>query len=67
MKVWFEILSEFFVNLSVVWFALVFIEPQISPSTNLTLLGLISRLIAGILSLIIAKRFREESMKNDLY
>lgn len=63
MKSWFEIFSEFFVNLSVVWFALVFIEPQVAGLKPETLNTLIVRFALGVVSLTIAKNFREEARK----
>jgi len=58
---WLSVLSDLFVNLAAGWFVVVFIEPQVSGVTSQTVPPLILRLIAGILSLTIAKRFREEA------
>ena len=64
VRVWFEIFSEFFVNLSVAWFALVIVEPQVSSINSLSELFLLTyRVILGILSLVLAKYFREQSRK----
>ncbi|MEK7543731.1 MAG: hypothetical protein AAB557_02590 [Patescibacteria group bacterium] len=56
--VWFEIVSELFVNLSAGWFAVVFIEPQLG--TLKTPWELLFRFFLGIISLFIAKSLREE-------
>lgn len=61
-KTWFEIFSELFVNLAAGWYALVFIEPQLSGSVNG--LALFLRFIFGTISLIAAKQFREEAKKS---
>jgi len=61
MQHWLSVLSDLFVNLAAGWFAIVFIEPQISGISSETMLPLILRLIAGIVSLAIAKRFRQEA------
>ena len=58
---WLEILSELFVNLAAGWLIFVFIEPQLGPVKNPLLLTL--RFILGILTLIIAKYFRDRSKK----
>ena len=58
MKLWFEIISELLVNIAAGWFALVFIEPQLSPLNVVTALSLIVKLMCGIISLIIAKALR---------
>lgn len=57
-KVWSEILSELFVNLSAGWFAVVFIEPQLGLLKSAW--PLLFRFFLGILTLVIAKRLREE-------
>ncbi len=56
--VWFEIVSELFVNLAAGWFAVVFIEPQLG--TLKTGWELLFRFFLGITSLFIAKSLREE-------
>lgn len=61
MKTWFQIGSELFVNLAAGWFAIVFIEPQVSELTPETILVLTARLVVGILSLYAAKKLREEA------
>ena len=59
---WFQILSELFVNFASGWFAVVFIEPQITPVRNVQDFGaLIVRFGFGILSLLAAKYLRERS------
>ena len=57
----FSVLSDLMVNLAAGWFALVFIEPQISGLSKEIILPLIFRLVAGIVCLAIAKKFREEA------
>ena len=62
MKTWLEIISELFVNLSAGWFAFGFIEPLLTDTfTTKTALWLILRLLAGIVSLAIAKKLRDEA------
>lgn len=56
-KTWFEILSELFVNLAAGWFAVVFIEPQIGLNNRWLLFF---KFLLGILTLVVAKMFREE-------
>lgn len=60
-KTWFEVLSELFVNLSAGWFMLVLVELHIGSMENIWLL--IYRFFLGMLTLTIAKLFREESKK----
>lgn len=55
-SVWFEILSEVFVNLGSGWFGLVLYEVQFNADPAI----LITRVALGIMSLVIAKLFREE-------
>lgn len=56
--IWLEVLSDLFVEFAGVWFALVLIEPQLNPKTDI--LTLTSRIFFGILSLVAAKYFREK-------
>ncbi len=58
---WFEIFSELFVNFSAGLFGLVFVELPIISQKNVWLL--LFRLLLAIVTLAIAKRFREESKK----
>ena len=59
---WYQILSELFVNFAAAWFAVVFIEPQINPIQTAQDFGaLIVRFGFGILSLLAAKYLRERS------
>jgi len=60
--VWFEILSDLFVNLAAGWFGLVLIETQLSPVTDISSVFFLTfKTLLGILSLILAKRLKEES------
>ena len=60
--VWFEIISEFLVNIAAGWFAVVFIEPQLFPIQSVTdFLTLTLKFLLGILSLFAAKYFREKA------
>ncbi len=61
MKGWLEIVSEVLINLAAGWFAVVFIEPQLSGFTPQTFSNLTLRFTAGIVTLAVAKRFREEA------
>lgn len=64
MKIWFEILSELFVNLAAGWFAVVFIEPQITDlDVGQAILPLTLRFLLSILSLIVAKILKEKIRK----
>lgn len=64
VRVWFEILSELFVNFAAAWFAVVFIETQITDIRTIEeILQLTLRFILGILSLFIAKYLREKGRK----
>ena len=64
MVVWFQIISELFVNIAAAWFGAVFIEPQINPITSFEdFLVLILRFGVGIISLFAAKFFREKRGK----
>lgn len=56
-KTWFEILSELFVNLAAGWFAVILIEPYVGVK-NVWLLFF--KLFLGIVTLMLAKVFREE-------
>lgn len=58
---WFQILSELFINLSAGWFGLVLIENQFNKKSSDDVLGLILRILIGIISLFIAKLFREKA------
>lgn len=58
---WYQIISELFVNIAAAWFGAAFIETQINiPDTGKDILSLIFRFLTGILSLFIAKYFREK-------
>lgn len=59
MTSWFRILSELFVNLAAAWFGLIFIEPRINPNVDLVILTI--RFLFGILSLLVAKYFRDKN------
>lgn len=64
VQMWFEILSELFVNFAAAWFAVVFIETQITEIASIKdFLLLIFRFILGILSLLIAKYLREKGRR----
>lgn len=64
MVTWFEVISELFVNVAAAWFVVVFIEPQITAlTTREKILALMFRLFLGILSLFIAKYFRDKSRR----
>ncbi|MBI3577740.1 hypothetical protein HY086_06915 [Candidatus Gottesmanbacteria bacterium] len=58
-QTWLEILSDLFVNIAAGWFALVFIEPQLASVLNIS--ALILRFLSGMMSLMIAKQFKEEA------
>lgn len=60
-KTWFEILSELFVSFSAGWFGSVFIEFPFQSTKHVGLLFF--RFLLGMLTLVIAKRLREESSK----
>ena len=61
---WFQIISELFVNLAAGWFGAVFIEIQISKiQSSADILLLIFKFNIGILSLFIAKFLREKSKR----
>jgi len=63
-KDWFEITSELFVNVAAAWFAIVLIEPQFDKALSLLdILWLILKLVAGIISMYIAKYFRKISRR----
>jgi len=62
---WLNILADLLINIAASWLILVFIEPQ-TGKINITIL--LSRLIFAILSLIVAKYFKdiyERSNVND--
>lgn len=64
MAIWLDVLSETFVNISAAWFAVAIIEPQINLiRTQKDILALMFKLFLGIISLVIAKYFREKSQK----
>ena len=63
MKIWFEVFSELYINLAAGWFALVFIEPQISGSPQIAIPRLTLDILAGILSLYYGKKFKEAAGK----
>ena len=65
MVIWFEIISELFVNISAGWFAVAFVDIQtviVAPSYEKILI-LIFKAFFGIISLFIAKFFREKVRK----
>jgi len=60
--VWFGILSDLFVNIAAAWFAVVFVEVQVSSfQTGENVLVLLLKLLVGILSLFLAKYLREKA------
>jgi len=64
VRIWFEVISELFVNIAAAWFAFVFIENQLSTIHSVEdVFGLILRTLLGILSLFIAKFLREKARK----
>jgi len=64
MLIWYQIISELFVNIAAAWFVVIFIEPQISDlSSKEKILALIFRSCLGILSLFFAKYFREKTRR----
>ena len=61
---WLEILSELLVNFAAAWFAVVFVEPQLTEIRTIKeVLLLTFKFILGIVSLIIAKYLREKARK----
>jgi len=61
---WFEIISELFVNLAAGWFGLVLFVPQFSRiTTSQDFLLLIFKFLLGIISLFAAKFFREKTRR----
>ncbi|OGH16187.1 MAG: hypothetical protein A3C30_02650 [Candidatus Levybacteria bacterium RIFCSPHIGHO2_02_FULL_40_18] len=63
MKIWFQIFSEALVDLSVVWFASVFVDTQLFEESFSSLPSLTLKISLAILSLILAKKLREEITK----
>lgn len=61
MNSWLSVLSDLFVNLAAGWFALILIELQISKFDSATFLSLTGRFVVAILTLLIAKIFREKT------
>lgn len=62
MKIWLEIISEWLVNISAGWFAVAVIEPNFGQGVSFEAIGpLTLRLTAGIVSLMLAKVFRERA------
>ena len=53
---WLNILADLLVNISASWLMLVFIEPQ---TAKINILTLLSRIIFAILSLVVAKYFKD--------
>ena len=61
---WFQIISELFVNLAAGWFGVVFIQPYLeSIRTPEDILWLLFKTLSGIISLFIAKYLREKSQR----
>ena len=66
MRVWYQIISELFVNLAAGWFGFVFVETQFSSiQTTEDILWLIFRIGLGMLSLFIAKFLREKTKRRE--
>lgn len=63
--VWAEIISELLVNLGSAWFALAVVEPKVNPPFSRVAPLLTSRVVFGMLSLVLAKQFREAAKEND--
>lgn len=64
MLVWYQIISELFVNLAAGWFGVVFIQPYVdSIHTSQDILWLLFKVLSGIMSLFTAKFFREKSRR----
>ena len=61
MLIWYQIISELFVNIAAGWFGVALFEPKIA-SVNQILL-LILKIILGILSLFVAKFFKEKARR----
>ncbi len=60
-KGWASVLSDFFVNLAAAWFSFVLIEQFADPVRSLADVILLTlRIISGIVSLVFAKKLREE-------
>lgn len=60
--IWFEVLSDLFVNISAGWFGVVFIEPQLGlVNTKVDIFWLLFKILSGIISLFIAKYFKEKA------
>lgn len=59
---WYQVISELFVNLAAGWFGVVLFEPQLgSIRTREDILWLIFKVLLGIISLFGAKYWREKS------
>jgi hypothetical protein len=66
--VWLEIFSDLFVNLAAAWFTIIFIQPSIYLTGSISdLFWLFYKFLLGMLSLFIAKYFREEVKQNDRF
>lgn len=64
MRLWFDVLSDLFVNISAGWFAVVFIESNIESIDNrLDVFYLLLRIVSAIVALVIAKIFRQEAQQ----
>ncbi len=62
--IWLEILSELFVNLAAGWFGVVFVEQNIKPISSFGDVFILTfKTGLGILSLTLAKKFREDAKK----
>ena len=64
MRIWYQLISELFVNLAAGWFAVVFIQPYIEPIQSAQdILWLLFKTLSGIISMFAAKFFREKSQR----
>lgn len=63
MLVWYEILSEFLINIGAAWLIAAVVEINIISMTQENILSLIFRSGLGILSLFAAKFLREKSRR----
>jgi len=64
VKVWFEVISDLFVNIAAAWFVAAFIETQFySFHSQEDIFLLLFKILNGILSLFAAKYLREKSRR----
>lgn len=62
--IWFEVLSELFVNIAAAWFIAVFVESRINTINSVVAVStLIIKFGLGIMSLFAAKYFRERAKR----